>query len=38
MGVDKAPSEAYTDADNRIARMPNPRVAPGGGGPTRAFS
>ena len=29
--------QAYTKFNNRIAMTPNPRVAPGGGGPTRTF-
>jgi hypothetical protein len=29
--------QAYTKCNNRIARTPSLRVAPGGGGPTRTF-
>jgi hypothetical protein len=30
--------QAYTKCNNRIAVTPSPRMAPGGGGPTRTFS
>jgi len=29
--------QAYTKCNNRIAVTPSPRMAPGGGGPTRTF-
>src|SRR5215216_4128096 len=32
------PPRRISMGDNCIARMPNSRVAPGGGGPTRTFS
>jgi hypothetical protein len=35
--LDNRAWQAYIRCNNRIAMPPSPRVAPGGGGPTRTF-